>query len=67
MKKGWEKRFDKMWFAPHDQTTMMNWEGYICSSGSLLFGGYRSAEQNERDLKWELSRLIKDFIKSEEK
>lgn len=71
MKKGWEKRFDEMWFAPKGETTIMDWTGLINNTeirgffglGSVLFG--YSAYENERVLKEELANLIKSFIKSE--
>ena len=61
---GWEKRFDEMWFVPHDQTTLMNWEGLIKDTRSW-FGEGHSAAENEAFLKNELARIIKDFIKKE--
>ena len=69
MKRGWEKRFNKMWFAPKGETTLMDWTGIIKGNEGFfdsLFGNYRSADTTEQYLKESLARLIKEFIKSEE-
>lgn len=66
MKKDWEKRFDEMWFAPKDKTTLMDWTGLIKNTESWLFPSIgNSAKENERMLKESLAQLIKSFIKSE--
>ena len=68
MKPGWEKRFDKMWFAPRHETTLMNWDGLIAGDEGILdnlFGLYRSRSENEAYLKETLAELIKDFIERE--
>lgn len=47
----WEERFDKMWFAPKNETTLMNWEGIMSAKWEV-------------DLKDELAKnVIKPFIK----
>lgn len=66
MKKGWEKRFDAMWFAPKGETTLMDWTGLIKDTRSWLFPSMgNSAENTERYLKESLANMIKSFIKSE--
>lgn len=68
MKKGWEKRFDEMWFD--SESTIMNWSGLIKGDESIfdqIFGSYRSAKEIELSLKRELATFVKDFIKRESK
>lgn len=65
MKKGWENRFDKLWFDP--ESTILNWDG-LFKERSLAeklvgLGEWRGSIGNT--LKEELSVLIKSFIKSE--
>ena len=68
MKKGWEKRFDKMWFAKPEDTTVMNWEGLFQERTwtEKILGIREWRNTIEQSLKEQLADMIKDFIKSEE-
>ena len=70
MKKGWEKRFDEMWYDP--MCTMTNWSGLFKEPGFIeqVIGGImgvdsHSGKETEHMLKKSTGEFIKNFIKSE--
>ena len=65
MKKGWKKRFDKMWFAP--DSTIMNWSGLFKEQSFIekLFGTGEWRNNTEEHLKKDVGDLVKSFIEYE--
>lgn len=70
MKKGWEKRFDEMWYDP--MTTLTNWSGLFKEPGiveqvvgSIMGVHSYSASETEQMLKKSVGDFIKIWIKSE--
>lgn len=55
------KAFKKRWFAPRNETTIMNWSGLIKGNEGffdLIFGNYETAEEIEQWLKEDLWKYM---------